>query len=268
MAEPEVLVLRAAGTNCNEETAYAFELAGAKTRQIHVNRLKENSKILDDFGAVVIPGGFSYGDDIAAGSVLALELDHALGDSLRRLLSRGGLVLGICNGFQVLMRSGLLPGPEASGASLSASLIDNESHRYIDRWVNLRSEHDHSHFLRAGLDLELPVAHAEGRFVVASDQDVKALEAGRRVALRYLGQKAGEAAGFPANPNGSLNDIAGLSDASGQVLGLMPHPERFLFDWQHPQWTRRASDAKTASSKNAQGEGFQIFENAVRYLAS
>ncbi|MCB9831419.1 MAG: phosphoribosylformylglycinamidine synthase I [Planctomycetes bacterium] len=259
MAEPRVLVLRAAGVNCNEETAYAFELAGASTTQIHVNRLVQNPKLLDDFGAVAIPGGFSYGDDIASGRVLGLELDQVLGEAMRKLLGRGGLVLGICNGFQVLTKSGLLPGPEKTGSGIRASLVENESHRYEDRWVHMAVNGKKSLFFGAETQIELPVAHGEGRFVVESDDDLARLEADDRIVLRYVTASGGPAS-YPANPNGAMAGIAGICDASGQVFGLMPHPERFLFPWQHPTWTR--------DRRREVGDGLAIFKHAVGNMRS
>ncbi len=259
MAEARVLVLRAAGVNCNEETAHAFELAGAVTSQIHINRLVQNPKIIDDFGAMAIPGGFSYGDDIASGRVLGLELDRVLGDAMRKLLGRGGLILGICNGFQVLTKSGLLPGPEKKGEPIKATLVENESHRYEDRWVHMAVNGKRSLFLGEESRIELPVAHGEGRFVVDSEEALERLEGDDRVVLRYVTADGGEAA-YPANPNGSMRGIAGICDASGQVFGLMPHPERFLFPWQHPTWTR--------GPRRRAGDGLAIFQHAVKNMRS
>jgi phosphoribosylformylglycinamidine synthase subunit PurQ / glutaminase len=259
VAEARILVLRAAGVNCNEETAHAFELAGGSTQQVHINRLAENPSLIDEFGAVAIPGGFSYGDDVAAGALLGLEIDAILGDALRRLVDRGGLVLGICNGFQVLMRTGLLPGPGRTQKAVSATLTDNASHRYEDRWVHLEANGARTLFFDGRDRIELPVAHAEGRFLAASDEDLDLLQAEDRVVFRYVNADGG-AADYPANPNGSARGIAGICDESGQVLGLMPHPERFLHGWQHPRWTR--------SPRADTGDGARIFENAVRHLRS
>jgi phosphoribosylformylglycinamidine synthase subunit PurQ / glutaminase len=259
MAVPRVLVLRAAGINCNDETAYAFESAGAKAEQTHLNRLLEAPKRLDDFGCVAISGGFSYGDDVAAGKILAVELSVALGDALHRFVDRGGLVLGVCNGFQVLVKTGLLPGSAPAGERpVRATLAWNDSHRYEDRWVRLRTDATKSVFIeKDGVEIELPVAHGEGRFTVASDADLRALESDGRIALRYVSSDGGPAA-YPANPNGSAGDVAALSDATGRILGLMPHPERFLFPYQHPRWTREPA--------RAEGDGVSIFRAAVRAL--
>ncbi|MCA9319288.1 MAG: phosphoribosylformylglycinamidine synthase I [Planctomycetes bacterium] len=257
MADPRVLVLRAAGVNCNEETAFAFERAGAETRQVHVNRLIERPALLDDFGAVAVPGGFSYGDDISAGQVLAIEIGKTLGDAFRSLIDRGGLVLGICNGFQVLIKSGLLPGPETDAEPIRATLTENESRRYEDRWVRLQPDATLCKFLEDEEPIEIPAAHAEGRFTVRDAVDLGRLEQDHRIVFRYVDSE-GDPASYPANPNGSIAGIAGICDATGQVLGMMPHPERALFPWQHPRWTREPT--------REVGEGSRLFQNAVRYL--
>ncbi len=257
MADPRVLILRAAGVNCNEETAYAFEQAGAATEQIHINRLLESPQLIDEFAAVALPGGFSYGDDLSAGRILALELDKRLGDALRRLLDRQGLILGICNGFQVLMKSGLLPGPEKGGAPIQATLVENECHHYVDRWVTLKINSSRSLFFAEDTVLELPIAHAEGRFVAEDEVALDRLFSEDRAVLQYVTPQ-GEEAGFPDNPNGSQRGIAGICDETGQVLGLMPHPERFIFPWQHPNWSR--------NKEREHCDGLTLFDNAVKVL--
>ncbi|MFT7620379.1 MAG: phosphoribosylformylglycinamidine synthase I [Planctomycetota bacterium] len=259
VAEPKVLVLRAAGVNCNEETAYAFEVAGASTQQVHINALLENPKIVDEFGAVALPGGFSYGDDISAGRVLAIELDTRLGDVLRSLLGRGGLILGICNGFQALIKSGLLSDPQSTEDSISATLVENECHHYVDRWVTVALNSKKSLFVEKDDVIDLPIAHAEGRFVAADEQTLDNMMADNRVVLQYVTEEGGEAT-FPGNPNGSQRNVAGICDSTGQVLGLMPHPERFIFPWQHPHWTR--------NKKRENCDGMSLFYNAVKNLKS
>lgn len=255
MLSPRALVLRAPGTNCDHETVHAFERAGAVARRVHVRALAEKPSLADDHQILCIPGGFSYGDDIASGRIFALELKTRLGDLLGRFRDRGGLVLGICNGFQVLMQTGMLVA-DASGAP-RATLAHNTSGRFTDRWVRLRAAPGKCVMLQ-GLEqpFDLPVAHGEGRFVASSDADLAALDAAGQLVLRY----APDDAGHPTNPNGSALDVAGVCDTTGRVLGLMPHPERFLDATQHPAWNGRFDP-------RAAGAGLQLFASAVKAVS-
>ena len=258
MAEPKVLVLRAAGTNCDEETRFAFESQGASAQTLHINRVLEKPTLLGDYGLLAIPGGFSYGDHIAAGKVFAVEVGVALGDHLREFIARGGLILGICNGFQVLVKTGILPGARKQGPTQAATIAWNDSNRYEDRWVDLAV--DGQRCLMAPTHLEkisLPVGHAEGRFTVSEPGMIEELVAEHQAVFRYLGSE-GKPARYPENPNGSMGDIAGICDQSGQVLGLMPHPDRALFCWQHPRWHR--------DGKPEVGDGCSLFKAAVDAL--
>ena len=249
MLAPRALVLRAPGTNCDHETAHAFERAGGIARRVHVRALAERPAIADDCQILCLPGGFSYGDDIASGRILALELRTRLGDVLRRFRDRGGLVLGICNGFQVLLQTGLLLEDAAGGRQ--ATLAHNASGRFVDRWVRLENTGGPCVFLQ-GIDaLELPVAHAEGRFVARSQADRDRLAAAGQLPLRYA---------HGTNPNGAEADVAGACDASGRVFGLMPHPERFVVATQHPAWHGRLDPDQA-------GAGLAMFVNAVRAMA-
>jgi phosphoribosylformylglycinamidine synthase I len=249
MLAPRALILRAPGTNCDYETAHAFERAGAIARRLHVNALAEKPSLADDFQILCIPGGFSYGDDIASGRIFALELKLRLGDTLMKFRDKGGLMLGICNGFQVLLQTGLLLGDVAT-------LAHNTSGRFVDRWVHLRAIPGKCVFLQ-GIDrCELPVAHAEGRFVTRSPEDFAALEAAGQLVLRYGPDASGES----TNPNGSMGDVAGVCDTTGRIFGLMPHPERFIDATQHPSWNGHL-DATAA------GAGLTIFTNAVKAVS-
>lgn len=257
MPKPKILILRAAGVNCNAETAFAFEKAGAETREVHVNALLERPELLKEFGGVAVPGGFSYGDDLSAGKILAVEIGDALGDAFRAHVARGGIIFGACNGFQVLIKTGLLPGAEPGKPAVRATLTDNLSNRYEDRWVRVAVNSRRSVFVSDDEPIDLPVAHGEGRFLTATKEDLERLETTDRVVFRYLSPEGGEAA-YPHNPNGSVNGIAGICDITGQVLGLMPHPERFVRSRQHPRHFRDRS--------RAVGDGLRIFENAVKHL--
>lgn len=255
MAKPRVMILRAAGVNCEHETQYAWELAGADATIVHVNELRQRPGMLDDVQILTLPGGFSYGDDIAAGRVLGTELEVFLGDALRRFVDRGGLVLGICNGFQVLCRTGLLPaGP---GANLPpATVTRNTSGKYEDRWVHLRRAAGHCPFLTHAAEYVMPVAHGEGRVMTRTTADLQRLQAAGCVALEYCAREGGPVT-YPDNPNGSMGNIAGLCDPTGRVLGLMPHPERFVDPTHHPEWTSRDIPHP---------DGRRIFESATDHV--
>lgn len=255
----QILVLRAPGTNCDRETAYAFEEAGANTRAMHVNALLEKPKTLERCHGLVIPGGFSYGDDLGAGTVLGTLLRTRLRDPIRRMVDKGGIVLGICNGFQVLVKTGLLPGTIEDEASdgRTVALAHNIQNRYEDRWVTLRADADNA-FFRKGDVVHCPVAHAEGRFLVKNAAELERLKAGGQDALRYVTLAGKPATGHPINPNGATDDIAGVTDETGRILGLMPHPERNQFPWQDPRFH--------AGMAPRVPEGLLPFTNAVRHL--
>ena len=263
--KPKVLILRAPGTNCDQETAYAFELAGASAEFLHINRLMESPQQIADFQILCIPGGFSYGDDVGAGRILASQFIHHLGDVISEFREAGKLILGICNGFQVLLKTGLLI-PQENDV-LPATLSWNDRGLYDCRWVNLTAGDSSCVFLRDVQELYLPVAHAEGRFSVRDRAVLQTLATQKQIVLRYAlppaqrnGSTGNEAADvpYPYNPNGSIDHIAGICDPSGHVFGLMPHPERHIHGTQHPRWTREGLQAHP--------DGLQIFQNAVRYF--
>lgn len=263
MTRPRILVLRAAGINCDVETAFAFERYGGRADRVHVNRVLGHTTDLADYDALVIPGGFSYGDDIAGGKVLAVELLRHLRGPILALIDRGGLVMGICNGMQVLVKMGLLPGIEAPIGTQEVTLTDNVSNRYEDRWVEIESVSPHSIFLPAGRRLRVPVAHGEGRYVPRDAAIRHAVLNGGHVAFRYAANVAsGGEPPYPANPNGSVDAVAGLVDKTGRVLGLMPHPERAMFAVHHPDWTTRGV------AEPDEGDGAILFQNALSYLRS
>ncbi len=255
MKRPGVLILRTAGTNCDRETAHAWQLAGGEPERIHVRELLARPGRLQDFAILTIPGGFSYGDDIAAGKILANQLIHHLSDALRAFVEAGRLMLGICNGFQVMVKAGLLPGGvPVKGAAQELTLGNNESARFEARWVHLRSGPRGNAFLPPDTLLAMPVAHGEGKLVAASDEVRTRLRERGQIALTYCDAE-GNPGGYPVNPNGSELDIAGITDPTGRVLGLMPHPERHIDISQHPEWTRDSVPAVN---------GRVLFESAVR----
>lgn len=254
MTDVRVLVVRAAGINCDEEVMHAWRLAGATPTSVHINALAQEPSMLNDCCMVTIPGGFSYGDDIAAGVILARRLQDGLADHLHAFVQRGGGILGICNGFQVLVKMGLLPGGEYGRNQVTVTF--NDSARFEARWVRLKVCTSLCPYLKKDDFLELPVEHAEGKVVTADDTVSKKLQEGDLIALRYVDAQ-GRYDVYPANPNGSTAGIAGLCDATGRVFGLMPHPDRHFDPMQHPQWTRRQA--------NQRPDGLTIFQNAVRF---
>jgi phosphoribosylformylglycinamidine synthase subunit PurQ / glutaminase len=260
MPKPRVLVLRAPGTNCDVETAYAFELAGAEPVRLHVNQLIEHPALASTYQILCFPGGFSYGDDIAAGRILATQLHTFLADTLETFRGQDRLVLGICNGFQIMMRLGIFF--ENGTKNQPATLTWNKQGRFEDRWVHLKSETDNCVFLKRIEKMYLPMAHAEGRFLFRDHAATDELMDQKQVVLRYCGADGTSSDSilpFPINPNGAELNVAGICDASGRIFGLMPHPERHLFPTNHPQWTRRDEQPE-------HGEGLRLFQNAVAYF--
>ena len=255
MAKPRALILRAPGANCDAEAEFAFDKAGAAAERVHINRLRENPKLLDRFQILMVPGGFTYGDDVAAGKILATQLAHFLSDSLRRFRDAEKLILGVCNGFQALLKAGLLIPPDEEGPL--ATLAHNTSGRLEDRWIHLQASPGKCPFLAGYERFFLPIAHGEGRFICRAPWILKGLEQAGQIVLRYV-DADGKPGPFPINPNGSEGDVAGISDASGRVLGLMPHPERHVLPEQHPRWTRMGLAEE--------GDGLRLFRNAVEYF--
>ncbi|MFZ5651153.1 MAG: phosphoribosylformylglycinamidine synthase I [Bacillota bacterium] len=253
--KPRVCVLRTDGTNCDMETYYAFEKAGASCSMVHVNQLRSGGENLSQYQILALPGGFSYGDDVHSGKILAVELTSFLKEGLQSFVDSGKPVIGICNGFQILARTGLLPGGKLG--DIQCTLMNNDSGRFECRWVNLVVEDSPCIFTRgmAGKVISIQVAHGEGKFYT-DDHLIRKLENGGQVVFRYSDPGGRPVMEYPHNPNGSLDAIAGICDSTGLVMGMMPHPERFVDIHQHPNWRR-------GLFKEAQG--LRIFENAVSY---
>lgn len=261
MGKVKVCVLRTAGTNCDKETAFAFIKAGARPQLVHVNRLISQEEPLDSFHILALPGGFSYGDDLGAGKILANELKRKLSDSIKKFITDGKLIIGICNGFQVLVKAGILPGN--GKFEQEASLIINDSAKFEDRWVYLSSRFTVKSLQRKCVwarDLPeviyLPVAHGEGKFIVSDNEVLKRLKRNKQIVFQYCNE-FGAQAGYPHNPNGSIEGIAGICDETGRVLGLMPHPERYAYQKQHPRWSFLES--------KKEADGLPIIRNGVEY---
>ena len=249
----KTIVLRAPGTNCDAETVFAFEQAGSAVDLVHVNQIIRHERRLTDYQILVIPGGFTYGDDIAAGKVLANELQLKLGEDVMRFFEAGGLILGICNGFQALVKAGFLPEPQ-NGRQPRITLAANDSGKFECRWIHLAvNKESPCVFTRETDSMYVPVAHGEGKFVAEPD-----ILPHINVVVRYADEQGDTGAGYPHNPNGSVDNIAGICDSSGRIFALMPHPERHIRGTQHPQWTRLGA--------KRYGDGFQIFQNAIRWV--
>jgi phosphoribosylformylglycinamidine synthase I len=253
MNEVKVLMLRAPGTNCDFETQVAFEMAGAEVDSVLVTELFRGEKRLMDYQIMIIPGGFTYGDDISAGKIMANEIRLRLGEDIRRFVDDGRLVMGVCNGFQVLVKARILPG-FADHDSQPVTLTANDSGKFECRWIHLKiDEQSPCVFTRGISTLYIPVNHGEGKLVAAAEVLDKL-----NVVVQYADPTGNLEAGYPHNPNGSLRDIAGICDTTGRIFALMPHPERFLRWTQHPRWTREVPWDT--------GEGLRIFQNAVAWV--
>jgi len=254
MLKPKVCILRSAGTNCDAETASAFKLAGADTELVHINSLIKGARSLDEFQILALSGGFSYGDDVASGKIFANELRFKLADSLRKFIKDKKLIIGICNGFQILVKSGLLP--DSAGMDQDTSLIINDSGKFEDRWVYLKPSGRCIWTKNLKKIIYLPVAHGEGKFVTRDKDILSRLKKNKQIVFEYC-DAAGKEAKYPVNPNGSIENIAGICDPTGRILGLMPHPERHVSSLQHPRnW----------NLKSKEGDGLQIFKNGVDYV--
>ncbi len=269
MKSVRVLVLAGYGLNCDHETAYAFELAGASAQRVHINSLIDGSVAPADFQIMAFVGGFSWGDDHGAGVVQAVRMKTKIGDKLRAFVANRNIVIGICNGFQTLVNLGLLPGIDGDYQARSVALTANDCGNFRDQWVSLRVNPDSPCIFTRNMDvLELPVRHGEGKFYCENDVLDRLIDR-RQVVIRYAGPD-GNPAGqrFPFNPNGSLDDIAGICDPTGRVFGLMPHPEAYNHWTNHPSWTRKKEAARRGGRPLDIGPtvGIRMLQNAVDYV--
>lgn len=250
--QPTVGIITGFGINADQELALAFEMAGAKVKKVHASQVFEEPSILRDWQIAAFPGGFSYGDHIGSGQVLGYQVRVRLAEELDRLIARDGLIIGICNGFQTLVKSGILPNLQATGQS-EVSLIHNHLGAFIDTWVSLEvNPNNPSPWLKVLnanhlREIEYPIRHGEGRFIFGSQETREAMLNHQQIAFRYRD-----------NPNGSQDDVAGITDRTGRILGLMPHPEAFLSSYRHPRWTREPISDPTP--------GLQLFLGGVRYF--
>lgn len=269
MKKPKVCILRTDGTNCDEELFYAFEKFGGSPEYVHVNELRNKIKKLKSYQIIALPGGFSYGDDVASGKILAVELISFLKGQLHQFIAKKGLVLGICNGFQTLVRTGLLPFGHLG--KMEATLAQNASGHFECRWVKIRlepsrcvflnpknftSEVKSSHTSEVGnIIMDIAVNHGEGRFF-AQPKMIKTVENQNLIFARYVDSGGKPTQKYPDNPNGAIHAIAGICDPTGRILGLMPHPEKIVETTQHPNWRRG----------NVEAKGGIIFEGMIKFV--
>ncbi len=269
MTDVNVLVLTGYGLNCDHETAHAFNLAGAVSTRVHINALIAGDVTLDGFHILVFGGGFSWGDDHGAGVVQAVRMKTHLGESIERFIGNGKLVIGICNGFQTLVNMGLLPGFDNDYRSRKVALIHNDCGNFRDDWVTLKTNGQSPCVFTQGMDtLDYPVRHGEGKFY-AEPEVLKRLTDQNQIALRYALSDGTPAGGkFPENPNGSVDDIAGICDQTGRVFGLMPHPEAYSHRVNHPSFTRLKEEALRSGKApdTAETPGIRLFRNGVDYI--
>lgn len=265
MKKPKAIVLSGYGLNCEEETKFAFEVAGAPADIVHINDLVDGLCNLEKYQILAIPGGFAYGDDTGSGNAYALKLKNHLWEKIEKFVKHDNLVIGICNGFQILVNLGLVPALGKKYGKREVALLHNDSARYTVRWVDIKIENNTPWF-KGIKETTLPIAHGEGKFF-ASAKALNRLEKENLVALKYIKGEMCDYQGLDPNPNGSLNDIAGITDKSGRILGLMPHPERAIFFTQLPHWPFLKEKYKRANKKIPQyGPGLKIFQNAVNFF--
>lgn len=257
MGKPRVLIFSGYGLNCEEETKFAFEQVGAKAEIVHVNDLIKNPKRFSKYQIAAFPGGFSYGDDTGSGNAYAHRIKNHLWDNFLGFVRKDKLIIGICNGFQILANLGVLPALNKNYGQREVALLHNDSARYTVRWTDLKVENNQSPWLAGLNNLSLPIAHSEGKFY-APPKILNELKKKRLIALRYVS----------FNPNGSLFDIAGITDETGRILGLMPHPERAIFFTQLPDWPYlKEKYQREGKEIPKNGPGLQIFQDAVNYFS-
>ncbi len=250
--KPSILILTGYGLNCEAESRYAWELAGASVTFLHLNDLLAAPARLHDFSALMFIGGFSYGDHMTSGHVFAQRVRHRLREDLSRFIAEEKLIMGVCNGFQIMIKMGLLPGLNGQYFDQTMALMQNDCGSFQDFWIHLRFDPESPCVFTKGLDtMTLPIRHGEGKLFTLDKTLISQIEAQHAVPCCYVDPATGEPSmTFPHNPNGSLRAMASLCDPTGRIFGLMPHPEAFLFPENHPQWDLEK----------------QLFENAVAYL--
>ncbi len=265
MINPKVLIFSGYGLNCEDETKYAFEMAGAKADIVHINDLIDNKKLLNQYQILAFPGGFSFGDDTGSGNAFAQKIKNHLWQEIKKFIEKDKLIIGICNGFQVLVNLGLVPAFNNQYGHREVALTDNDSAQYTVRWVDLKI-YNNSPWLKNIKTISLPIAHGEGKFY-GSKSVLFRLKKQNLIVARYIKGQICQYQSLDANPNGSLDDISAITDQSKKILGIMPHPERAIFFTQLPNWTYLKEKLQREGKpcpKN--GPGLQIFQNGINYF--
>jgi len=252
--KPKICILRSDGTNCDNELFYAFEKAGGIAEFVHINELRAREKNLKTFQILALPGGFSYGDDLASGKVLAVELMSFFKNDLQHFIDKKGYILGVCNGFQTLIRTGLLP--YVHPGRMQATLTHNDSGHFECRWIKIKAEKSKASYLDDLGIMDVAVNHGEGKFF-ADEALLDQMEKDGMVVFRYVDEKEKPTMHYPKNPNGALRSIAGITDPTGRILGLMPHPEKFVEITQHPNWRRQ---------KFVKPDGLTFYERIISFV--
>ncbi|HQK19325.1 MAG TPA: phosphoribosylformylglycinamidine synthase subunit PurQ [Polyangiaceae bacterium] len=259
-----VLVLTGFGLNCEAETTYGFRLCGAQVEQKHLSDVLLSKRPLTDYHIIAMVGGFSFGDHIAAGVVWANRLRYHLFDRIMRFVSEGGLMLGVCNGFQTMVKLGLLPGFDRGYGQPVATVAANDRLGYRNAWVRVKVDLESPCVWTRGIDeMELPARHGEGKFLLQNNELLDRLRDEHLVALRYVDEQGKPTQRWPDNPNGSPDAVAGVCDPTGRLLGLMPHPDAYLYGINHPHWARK----KLEGTLQREGQGLRVFQNGVDYAA-
>ena len=275
MYTPKVAVLFGFGINCDHETAAVFDMVGGHSTRVHLNSFISGADDLANYDILAVPGGFSFGDHLGSGRLMGNRMRFSLREELTKFIGAGKPIIGICNGFQVLVKTGLLPGPEGEVPDFiqRASLTLNDSGCYEDRWVTLEfNQHSNCIWTKGMTQIDCPVRHGEGKYVMPDRENLTKLAANNQIAVRYIDPNDTNTSidrdtvlPFPISPNGSMMNIAGISDSTGLVFGLMPHPEAIYAQWLHPDFTRGTAP-KIDSDIDWEGQGLQIFRNAVEYV--
>ena len=263
--KPKILIITGYGVNCEAESSRAWELAGAEPVQVHINDLIEAPEQMREFQGLMFIGGFSYGDHMTSGHVFALRVKHHLRAELQQFIDDEKIIMGVCNGFQTMTKIGLLPGFDCEYFSPKVALMQNDCGTFQNFWVNLKFEASSPCIFTQGLDtMPMPIRHGEGKIFTTDASVIDRIEELGCAAVRYADDAGNPTQEFPANPNGSLNAIAGLCDPTGRIFGMMPHPEAYLFAENHPNWDKQKLDGTLP----ARGLGLKLFENGVKFLAA